>query len=117
MPRARKLEDRIDRKTKKKVIRWKSMEKIFVGLDVHKKTIQMSVMDKDGEELLNKSIPNTPNSISEAFGGFPEKTRMVIESSSVWKAPFFQLRDSMGFDVVLSNPYTTKLIAKSKKTR
>ena len=91
------------------------MEQIFVGLDVHKKTIQMSVMDKDGEELLNKSIPNTPNSISEAFGGFPEKTRMVIESSSVWKAPFFQLRDSMGFDVVLSNPYTTKLIAKSKK--
>ena len=74
-------------------------------------------MDKDGEELLNKSIPNTPNSISEAFGGFPEKTRMVIESSSVWKAPFFQLHDSMGFDVVLSNPYTTKLIAKSKKTR
>ena len=48
------------------------MEQIFVGLDVHKKTIQMSVMDKDGDELLNKSIPNTPNSISEAFGGFPK---------------------------------------------
>ena len=36
---------------------------VFVGLDVHKKTIQMSVMDKNGEELLNKKIANTPEDI------------------------------------------------------
>ena len=40
---------------------------------------------------------------------------MIMESLLVWKAPFFQLRDSMGLDVRPSNPYTTKLIAKSKK--
>lgn len=38
-----------------------------------------------------------------------------MESSSVWKYLFFQLRDSMGYDVILSNPYTTRLIAESKK--
>ena len=31
------------------------MEQVFMVLDVHKKTIQMSVMGKDGEEVLNKS--------------------------------------------------------------
>ncbi len=40
---------------------------------------------------------------------------MIIESSSIWKAPFFQLRDKMGFDVILSNPYVNRLIAQSKK--
>ena len=91
------------------------MKQLFAGLDVHKKTIQMSVMDKDGVELLNKSIPNTPESIYESFGEFPKKTKMVIESSSVYKSVFFILRDEMGFDVTLSNPYTTRLIAQSKK--
>lgn len=92
------------------------MNDIFVGLDVHKKTIQMSVMDRDGNEVLNRSISNDPASISSAFAGVSGEARMVMESSSVWKAPFFQLRDQMGFDVVLSNPYTTRLIAQSKKT-
>ena len=91
------------------------MEKIFVGLDVHKKTIQVSVMDGDGNEVLNKSIQNTPEEISATFGGFPRKARMVMESSSVWKAPFFQLRDDMGFDVALSHPYATRMIARSNK--
>ena len=91
------------------------MGKLFVGLDVHKETIQMSVMDGDGNEMLNEGIQNSPESIFESFKDFPKGTSMVIESSSVWKAPFFQLRDAMGFDVTLSNAYATRLIAKSKK--
>ena len=39
-----------------------------------------------------------------------------MESSSVWKAPFFHVRDKLGLHVELTNPYTTKLIAESKKT-
>ena len=49
------------------------------------------------------------------LGGMPDGARIVMGSSSVWKDLFFQLRDAMGFDVTLSNPYTTKLIAESKK--
>ena len=46
-------------------------------------------LDKDGDKVLNKSIPNTPNSISESFGGFPKDAKMIMESSAVWKAPLF----------------------------
>ncbi len=38
-----------------------------------------------------------------------------MESSSVWKIPFFQIRDEMRMDASLPNPYTTKMIAESKK--
>ncbi len=115
MRRSRKLEDEADRKIKIPVISYQYMENIHVGLDVHKKTIQICVIDMDGTELLNKSIQNTPKDIESAFLGFPKGTRMAIESSSIWKAPFFQLRDKMGFDVILSNPYANRLIAQSKK--
>ena len=46
------------------------MKQLFAGLDVHKKTIQVSVMDKDGVELLNKSIPNTPGVFLNHLGNF-----------------------------------------------
>ena len=40
-------------------------------------------LNKDGDKVLNKSIPNTPNSISESFGGFSKDAKMIMESSSV----------------------------------
>ena len=87
----------------------------FVGLDVHKKTIRISMMDRDGNELVNCSIPNTEKNVAAALSGLPKKVKIVMESSSVWKALYFQLRDTMGYDVILSNPYRTKLIAESKQ--
>lgn len=87
----------------------------FVGLDVHKRTIRVSLMDADGNELANGGIRNTEGDVRSALGGLPGDARLVMESSSVWKDVFFQLRDSMGYDVTLSNPYTTRLIAESKK--
>ena len=87
----------------------------FVGLDVHKRTVQISMMDKDGNELANNSVHNTEEHIHVALKSLPKNVKIVMESSSVWKALFFQLRDSMKYDVILSNPFTTKLIAESKK--
>ena len=91
------------------------MSELFVGLDVHKKTIQVSVMDQDGREQINQKIPNTPENIRSHIGSLPKGAKLVMESSSVWKGPFFQIRDKLGMDVMLSNPVTTKLIAESKK--
>ena len=44
-----------------------------------------------------------------------KNAKFVIESSSVWKDTFHFMKDKLGLDVILSNPYTTKLIAESKK--
>ena len=41
----------------------------FAGLDVHKKTIRVSLMDVDENELVNSGIRNTPEAVRAALGG------------------------------------------------
>ena len=43
----------------------------YVGLDLHKKTIQIAVMEDDGREIFNGSIPNTPKAIGAALRRIP----------------------------------------------
>ena len=45
----------------------------------------------------------------------PKDTRYVIESSSVWERVYNCMAHDPGLDVILSNPYKTRLIAESKK--
>ena len=45
----------------------------------------------------------------------PKGSKYVIESSSVWEDVYHYMRNELGLDVVLSDPYKTKLIAESKK--
>ena len=91
------------------------MQVKFVGMDVHKNTVQVCGMSAGGRELFNCSVRNTPEGISRALKGVPKDASVYMESSSVWKAPFFHVRDRLGLHVELTNPYTTKLIAESKK--
>ena len=49
------------------------------------------------------------------MGGIPKDAQVFIESSSVWKAAFFLIRDELGSGVHLTNPYMNRVIAESKK--
>lgn len=131
MPQSRKLDDNNSTSQKKttkpnKQIRGNSIKDklidpailkktAFVGLDVHKKTIRISAMEADGNELANWPINNTPKSVEVAFKAIPKTAIAVMESSSVWKDLYFQIRDILGYEVILSNPRYTKMIAESKK--
>ena len=88
---------------------------ISVGLDLHKKTAQVAAMDKDGTVLFNRKIPHTREAIKVDVDRLPKHAKYVIESSSVWEETYRYMAEDLGLDVILSNPYTTMLIAKSKK--
>ena len=45
----------------------------------------------------------------------PPNAKYVLESSSVWRETYRLMTEDMGLDVILSNPYRTKIIAESKK--
>ena len=45
----------------------------------------------------------------------PKHAKYVIESSSVWEETYRYMTEDLNLDVILSNPYTTLLIARSKK--
>ena len=87
----------------------------YVGIDLHKKTLQIEVQDSQGNVMYNKKIRNTALSIRREFACIPRDARCVIESSSVWYEVFRFIRDDLGYEVILSNPAQTKAIAASKK--
>ena len=88
---------------------------VYVGLDLHKNTIQMAAVDEKGTLLCNYKFRHTRGAVDSEISRMPKNAKYVIESSSVWKDTFHFMKDEMGLDVILSNPYTTKLIAESKK--
>ena len=79
---------------------------IYVGIDAHKKFLQVAAVDEDGKRLLNERVATDHDSIKRFFAQFSrDKTKCVLESSSVWYGLFRYLVDELGFNVVLSNPY------------
>ena len=87
----------------------------FVGIDLHKKFMQVAVMAPDGKVLRNDRIECDYKLIRKEFSKIPAGSKYVLESSSVWYGMYRFLRDELGLDVMLSNPIETKRIAKSKK--
>ena len=104
------------KKSPKKQIRNKITKNMYVGIDLHKKFLQVAVMDNDGKVLQNKKVDNTHESIGKHFADIPLYASIVMESSSVWYNTYRFLTDELGYkNVTLSNPYLTKAIAASKK--
>ena len=105
----------VKRKTNKIIGTKRIKHMTYVGIDLHKEFLQVEAMDDKGSILFNKKIQNTHDAIRKAFSILPKSSKLVIESSSVWYGVFKFIRDELGFDVILSNPYHTKAIAASKK--
>lgn len=86
-----------------------------VGIDLHKHYMQVAVLDEEGNLILEDRIPNDSNHrhLGRFLEGLKPDTIMAIESSSVWYSVYRYIQKA-GFDVVLSNPVKTGLIASAK---
>jgi transposase len=89
----------------------------YVGIDVHKKMCQAAILEEDGKLLDEIRFANTPEEIEEFAGKlttFHDEMKAVVESTgNLW----IQIHDRLeehGFDVDLSNPAKTRLIAEAK---
>ena len=89
----------------------------YVGIDVHKKMCQAAVLDEDGALLDEIRFPNDPKGIEEfadKLTTFHDEAKAAVESTgNLW----IQIHDRLeehGFDVALSNPGKTRLIAEAK---
>ncbi len=119
MKRSRKRKSdgsRIPRSTANKQIRGpKSGGMRYVGLDVHKESIQVAVVDGQGRVEYNRKIKHDHKAVARIVAKLPPDTKYVMESSSVWYGLFRFMADKLHRDVILSNPYNTKIIAASVK--
>ena len=87
----------------------------FVGIDLHKKFMQVALMDSGGRILQNRRVECDLGDVEKEFSKLPTGARYVPESSSVWYGMYRFLTNELGLDVMLSNPLATKRIAESKK--
>ena len=89
----------------------------YVGIDVHKKMCQAAIIDEEGELLDEIRFRNTIEGIEDfalKLTTYRDEVKAVVESTgNLW----IQVHDRLeahGFDVALSNPYKTRLIAEAK---
>ncbi len=68
----------------KKQIRKNPKKSMFVGIDLHKKFLQVAIMDDTGKVSHNDKVENTHQSIKKYFAKIPISANIVMESSSVW---------------------------------
>jgi hypothetical protein len=54
---------------------------LCVGLDVHRRRTQVSVMDEGGHELFNRNIPNDPERLSDVLCGAGPGAPVVSEGA------------------------------------
>ena len=86
----------------------------YIGVDLHKKTCYMTVMDKQGIVSKQTEIKNEREDIGKFFKVYDAKdSKVAVESTMNW-IPFYEQVEKMGFEVVLSNPLMTKAVAAAR---
>ena len=83
----------------------------FAGIDLHKKFMQVAFLDAEGTVCYERRIECDHDIVRQTFQFFPKDVKYVMESSSVWYAMYRLLSDELKLDVILSNPYKTRIIA------
>jgi len=86
---------------------------MYVGLDVHKRFNQATVVDKDGVVLCECTVQNKDKQLDRFLQTLAPGTKLALEACSVWE-PIYDFIESKGLDVCLIHPRKTRLIAESR---
>lgn len=86
---------------------------LYVGLDVHRRRTQVSVMDEDGHELFNRNVPNDRERLADVLCGAEPGTPVVFESAYGW-GWLAELLDDLGLEPHLAHAKSCKAIAHAR---
>lgn len=84
----------------------------YIGVDLHKKTCFITVMDKLGKIKRQTEIDSEKESVFRFFKKYTD-AKVAVESTMNW-IPFYENLESLKIDVSLSNPLQTKAIASAR---
>jgi transposase len=91
-------------------------EKLYVGFDIHEKTLTGTAMDQQGTVMFNGTIPNTTEAVQCFLSGIPSpQVKIAIEACGLWRGVHTMLTQ-LGYTVVLADPFKAHQIAGAKKT-
>ena len=86
---------------------------LFVGVDGHKNTSQITVMDAGGKILKRQRILSSPEQFRQSLAEFSEPMKAVLEASYCW-GPMYDWLDDLTEEVVLAHPSKVRAIAEAR---
>ncbi len=86
---------------------------VYVGIDVHRKRSQIAVVDKSGEVLVNRNVPNGVEPVLAAIGRVRVGTPVAFEAAYGW-GWLVELLEDYGFEAHLVHPSRCKAIAAAR---
>lgn len=84
----------------------------YIGVDLHKKTCYITVMDREGAIKKQTEISTDADKVRKFFEKY-QGIKVAVESTMNW-IPFYENLESLGLNVSLSNPLQTKAIASAR---
>lgn len=89
------------------------MEKIYVGLDVHKEHINMAVINSHGTVVREAKFLNNLQALDQYLGAMDQGTEFALEACGFYE-PIYDWIDDRGHNVTLAHPLKVKAIASAK---
>jgi transposase len=86
----------------------------YIGLDIHRKSVVATVLDGRGQVVLQTQFGPTDRELVEFLTQLPGHRKVALEACSMWEH-YYDAAVSTGAEVTLSDPYKTKLIAKTNR--
>ena len=91
------------------------MSDVVVGLDVHLKETQVTVMKMNGEIVKRERVKTSRAELRKSLQAVPKGTKVALESVGFcW--PWIDFLDSLEFEPLLANPVKVKYRAEDVKT-
>lgn len=86
---------------------------LYVGVDAHKTTAQVTIMDETGKVITRKRIESSPAAVNAVLGGYREPLKAVLEAGYSW-GPMYDWLDEVADEVVLAHPGKVRAIADAR---
>jgi hypothetical protein len=86
---------------------------VYVGIDVHRKRSQVAVVDRAGQVLANRNVPNGVETVLGVIGDLPRGTPVAFETAFGW-GWLVELLEDYGFEPHLVHPTQCKAIASAR---
>lgn len=86
---------------------------LYAGVDAHKATAHVTVMDETGKIMRRQQIPSSSAGVHEALGDYKEPVKAVLEASYTW-GPMYDWLAELADEVVLAHPARVRAIAAAR---
>jgi len=86
---------------------------LFVGVDGHKNTSQITVMDAAGKILKRQRVMTTPEQFRQSLAEFSGPMKAVLEASYCW-GPMYDWLGQLTEEVILAHPSKVRAIAEAR---